>query len=176
MTDWVQKQHEKRCEGKIAFRRASRADIAAQKMTHKKKDLFVSYQCCDCGLWHIGHADQSQLQARVPASMPRCEICRKKIPEERLTKSIISDSPTRTCSNGCATEAHRRRKLQRKLMALTATELTSYVVIAEDSSITIPETITNLLKWRPGTRLALTPQPDHSVRIDWAPDPVSQGV
>ena len=45
MTNWVRKRHKDRCESKVAFRRASRADAAAQKMTHKHRRLFVSYEC-----------------------------------------------------------------------------------------------------------------------------------
>ena len=128
MTDWVKHAHKQRCEGKRGYRNASQADEDAEKASKKLGALILSYECCDCGLWHIGHADQSQIAARWQANEPRvvkilcqemaqrpvecefCGRCGKFIPEDRYQELLISGGDVWTCSPLCA----RRRKSSNK--------------------------------------------------------------
>ena len=115
MTDWIQKHHENRCEGKQAYRKASLADEQAEKATHRAGELIISYQCYDCGKWHIGHADQSQILARVPTSKPTCVICKGLINEARLQQAEQNGTHTTTCSKTCARQQRSRRSRERRL-------------------------------------------------------------
>ena len=114
MTDWLEQRRERHCKGKQSYHTARQADAVAEKMTHKTHELLISYQCHDCGRWHIGHADESQILARVPTSRPTCVICRELISEARLKKAQYYHNTTTTCSRPCASELKRRRAQQKK--------------------------------------------------------------
>ena len=104
MTKWLRKLHEKRCERKQALS-ADKADELAEKASRQTGALIISYKCYDCGKWHIGHADETQIavrQKRRRPGWPRCAICNQRIPEARLMKAQRRGIPTRTCSKKCA--------------------------------------------------------------------------
>lgn len=55
----------RRCDGKVPYRTMPRAELAAAKKSLQLSELLIAYECCDCGRFHIGHADQSQKAARA---------------------------------------------------------------------------------------------------------------
>lgn len=93
--------HNSRCEGKVAYRRGALADSAAMRMSAKTGDLLVSYQCCDCGRWHVGHADWAQIRLRIQSAPPRCVVCGTLISKERLAQAQRSRTPIHACSKLC---------------------------------------------------------------------------
>jgi hypothetical protein len=106
---WIARYHNSRCTRKGGLRTAEFADEMAEKASRKTGELIISYKCYDCGRWHIGHADKTQLAARnlKPGEpLPFCTICDRLIPKHRHT----SRSPVTTCSKHCATELGRRKK------------------------------------------------------------------
>ncbi len=114
MTRWLERYHNSRCTRKAGFRTAEFADEMAEKASRKTGELIISYQCYDCGRWHIGHADKSQLAARslLPGEpLPLCAICDRVIPQYRYTSR--SPITATTCSKHCATELGRRKKQPR---------------------------------------------------------------
>jgi predicted RNA-binding Zn-ribbon protein involved in translation (DUF1610 family) len=111
MNDWIQKYADARCGTKKAFRKASKADSAAMKASLRTGELIVSYQCCDCGRWHIGHAEEAQVLARRTPVDPLCIICGKPISKSRRRRAGAS---TQVCSSQCAKRKRRRAYQQRK--------------------------------------------------------------
>ena len=111
MTDWIQKYSQARCGTKQAFRKASKADVAAMKASLKTSELIVSYQCYDCGRWHIGHADEAQLLARRKPVDPLCVICGKPISKNRRRRAGAS---TQVCSSECGKKKRHRAYKKRK--------------------------------------------------------------
>jgi hypothetical protein len=114
MNDWRQRQFEKRCGNKRAYKDAEVADRKAEKASRKTKELIISYKCIDCGRWHIGHADQAQILARIPLEEALCVVCGKLIPERRLRKAKRYGTITRTCKPGCAHRLANLRRLERQ--------------------------------------------------------------
>jgi hypothetical protein len=102
------------CDRKQAFEYPSVADRLAKEASQKTGELIISYQCYDCGLWHLGHADQSQIWARVPLDQAMCVVCGAVIPEARLRKAKHYGTTTRTCKPGCAHQLKRRRRAERE--------------------------------------------------------------
>ena len=113
MTDDLRKVHFERCARKRGYSNPDMADELAQKASLRTGDLIISYQCYDCGKWHIGHADLSQILARIPPNGPTCVICGQRIPEARIEKAKRWGSPTRTCSKLCTKEMRRQRDKQK---------------------------------------------------------------
>ena len=111
MNDWIRKYAEARCGTKQAFRKASKADAAAMKASLKTGELIVSYQCYDCGRWHIGHADEAQVLARRKPEYPLCIICGKPISKNRRRRAGAS---TQVCSSACGKKKRHRAYKQRK--------------------------------------------------------------
>lgn len=111
----VGKAHNSRCEGKIAYRRGALADRAAMRMSAKTGDLLISYQCCDCGRWHVGHADSAQIRLRIQSAPPRCVVCGTLIPKERIAQAHRSRTPIFACSKLCRSlyKTSRQRERQR---------------------------------------------------------------
>lgn len=108
--DPLREAHRRRCEGKAAFPRASLADRAAMRISARLGELIISYQCCDCGRWHVGHADSGQKQIRMRSITPRCVICGAPIPQRRLVQARRSGTLIHTFSKQCRF----RYKLQRR--------------------------------------------------------------
>ena len=100
--DWLKKAHEARCEGKQAFRSAQLADKLAAKASNKLGELVISYECCDCGWWHIGHADPTQQKTHRPIEQMFCGTCKKFIPEQRWKVLHDSGATNFTCSKQCS--------------------------------------------------------------------------
>ena len=111
MTDWIRKYSQARCGTKQAFRKASKADVAAMKASLKTNELIVSYQCYDCGRWHIGHADEAQVLAPRKPVDPSCIICGKPISKSRRRRAGAS---TQVCSSVCGKKKRRRAYRERK--------------------------------------------------------------
>jgi hypothetical protein len=105
MTDWLAKHHHDRCECKRRFRKPETADRAAEKASRKTGDLIITYQCFDCGKWHIGHADPAQRAARGLPPAPQkvfCVICGKSIHLKRIARARARYEVVDTCSAHCA--------------------------------------------------------------------------
>ena len=113
MTDWLKHQHKKRCERKRAYRKATLAEQDARRASQKSGDLIIAYQCYDCGWWHIGHADASQIAARQRVGKPLCVICNQPIAEARRKQARRSGNITMTCSWPCAKQFKRQRRAAR---------------------------------------------------------------
>jgi hypothetical protein len=99
--DDLRKQAITRCDRKRPFWSARKADEAAMKATAKAGQLIVSYQCYECGLWHIGHADLSQVLVRMRPEHPKCVICERPIETSRLRKARRLGTRITTCSKPC---------------------------------------------------------------------------
>jgi hypothetical protein len=104
MTDDLKKVHFRRCARKRGFRNPNIADELARRASLKTGELIISYQCYDCGKWHIGHADLSQILARIPPNGPICMICGQRIPDSRIEKAERKGIVIQTCSKLCAQE------------------------------------------------------------------------
>jgi hypothetical protein len=122
MTNNLKKAHFGRCARKRRFRNPNIADEFAQQASLRTGELIISYQCYDCGKWHIGHADLSQILARIPPNGPTCIICGQRIPESRIEKAKRWGSPTQACSKPCTQEMRRRRAQQKRVDQLTPTD------------------------------------------------------
>ena len=110
-TNWIQKYAKARCGTKQAFRKPGKADEAAMKASLKAGELIVSYQCYDCGRWHIGHADETQILPRLPVVNPPCIICGKEISKRRRRGAGAS---TQVCSSECGKKKRNRAYKKRK--------------------------------------------------------------
>ena len=120
MSRWLKKHHYARCEHKQGFEYPSVADRLAKEASQKTGELIISYQCFDCGLWHIGHADESQRRVRVPLDQALCIVCGTVIPEARLRKAKRYGTTTRTCKPGCTHQLARKRRAEREGAKATA--------------------------------------------------------
>jgi RNase P subunit RPR2 len=118
MTDWIKKAHEERCENKQAFRSAELADELALKASMKLGKLVISYECCDCGQWHIGHADKTQITAHRPLDRMFCVECSEILPEQRLLTLRVGRSSTMTCSPACTKKRNQRTKRNGRMLQL----------------------------------------------------------
>lgn len=50
----------RRCKGKQALPHG-KAEAVAKKMSKRSGEWLVAYQCYDCGWFHVGHADSTDL-------------------------------------------------------------------------------------------------------------------
>src|ERR1700760_2726581 len=101
MKDWLKQLHEPRCGNKAAYRNAKIADRKAEHASRMTNQLILSYQCPDCGHWHIGHADYTQLLVRNAPPVMNCVECGEPIPAARLENARKSKGTTTTCSDRC---------------------------------------------------------------------------
>lgn len=122
MKNWIRKYAEARCGTKQAFRKPAKADEAALKASLKTGELIISYQCYDCGRWHIGHADETQLLARRQAVNPLCIICGKEISKRRRRRAGAS---TQVCSSECGKKKRNREYKKRRAARQLLEELKS---------------------------------------------------
>ena len=106
-----------RCQRKRTYWNGTLADKAAQRASAKTGELIISYQCYECHRWHIGHADLSQILARIPPGRALCEVCGQPIDANRLDKAKKSGTLTTTCSKPCKRELDSRQKQQRRQAA-----------------------------------------------------------
>jgi DNA-directed RNA polymerase subunit RPC12/RpoP len=114
MTDWLQRQHQKRCGDKAAYRTAELADKKAERVSRKTGELIISYQCIDCGRWHIGHADQTQHEIRHAPSKLICVECGQPMSTERLLDMQRNGIALVTCSARCSRRRARRGQRARR--------------------------------------------------------------
>jgi predicted RNA-binding Zn-ribbon protein involved in translation (DUF1610 family) len=114
MKDWLKQLHDTRCGNKAAYRNPEIADRRAERASRKMNQLIVSYQCPDCGRWHIGHADHTQVLVRNAPSTMNCVECGAPIPASRLENARMSKGTTTTCSDKCSVRAQRRRNRKRR--------------------------------------------------------------
>ena len=114
MTYWLRKQHNHRCEYKRAYKKAAWADEAARRASHKTGELIISYECVDCGWWHIGHADATQVALHDAILSRTCVMCGRRISRLRLESARRSGSTTETCSARCHHKLRRQRSEERK--------------------------------------------------------------
>jgi NAD-dependent SIR2 family protein deacetylase len=113
MDDSLEKAHLARCEGKQGFRGPRIADRLAARASKKEGELIVSYKCVDCGLWHIGHADTTQIRAHGLMEAVFCVECGKNVPQNRY-RILQNLKCEMTCSTACATRGSRRRLRHRR--------------------------------------------------------------
>lgn len=123
MVNWFDIRPVDRCARKQAFRSAAQADALAEKASKKTGGLIISYQCFECGGWHIGHADKSQIAARKLSQNTRCLNCGERILIARLDWAKRSGTKTNACSQACALALKKARREQRKAETTTASIL-----------------------------------------------------
>jgi hypothetical protein len=72
-----------RCDKKAAYPSMMMAETKAAKATIKMGRLIIAYQFFDCGGFHIGHADRSQIMAHLEQAEapPICVLCGSVIPK-----------------------------------------------------------------------------------------------
>jgi hypothetical protein len=108
----------RRCDRKCVYRSFARAEIAAEKASHKTGELILAYQCYDCSAFHIGHADESQKIVRRPPDPPSlpvtCPRCKGPIPEHRRLAASQTGSSTVYCSRKCQQKWSRKLRHLRK--------------------------------------------------------------
>ena len=114
-SDLIAGFHKARCEGKHAFTRVDVADREARRASLRTGELIISYKCCDCGKWHIGHADKSQVLSRRPLGGPTCVICGSEIPQDKFELARNDGKEPSTCSNRCHQEKRNRLKREKHL-------------------------------------------------------------
>ena len=103
----------KRCDSKVAHRSMRIAERLAERASLKKGELIITYQCIDCGSFHIGHADLSQRLARAPHVDLPCQHCGATIPDSRNERRRFQ-SRALYCSDRCQKVAADRRRVSRK--------------------------------------------------------------
>lgn len=59
----------RRCDEKAAYRTMGKAELMAAKRSLLLSELLIAYECCDCGRYHVGHADESQKAARAETEL-----------------------------------------------------------------------------------------------------------
>ena len=113
-----------RCYGKSAFPNFAIAEKVAQRDSEKAGELIIAYQCYDCGRFHVGHADLSQILARqepikglieLPTECPRCG---QPVPEERRIAATESGNSNVYCSKKCGQKFSRSQRHARKAAQL----------------------------------------------------------
>lgn len=115
---WTNPAHFQRCAGKYGFRSMAKAEREAERVSNKLGELVLAYTCCDCGLYHIGHADLSQRLARVPHVEKPCEQCGGVIPCEKKHKAKQYGSTALYCSDTCQRTAAKIRREAREVRKL----------------------------------------------------------
>lgn len=103
----------RRCEGKVAYPSMRLATRLAEKVSLRTGELIISYECVDCGRFHIGHADVSQKLARGIGSLKRCLQCGRSVYEPPSKRPDRPASPILYCSRDCRHRAAQRRRTER---------------------------------------------------------------
>lgn len=114
MKDWRQRQQEQRCGDKKMYRDPEIADRKAANASRRTNELIVSYKCIDCGCWHIGHADYTDMIVRNDPPVMNCVECGEPIPAARLLEAQRSKITIKTCSPHCSLRGQRRRNRKRR--------------------------------------------------------------
>jgi hypothetical protein len=110
MSGWLKRHHYGRCARKARYKSAEVADRRAEHASRHTGELIISYKCFDCGKWHIGHADQTQIAARnlTSGSLTFCSICGRLIPADLIEQAKQEGRTLTTCSQRC------ERKMQQQ--------------------------------------------------------------
>lgn len=111
----LEQVHERRCGGK---RRLSprKAGVIAGLMSVKHRELLIAYECFDCGYWHVGHADSSQIKAhgdlleRLRTHADTCQVCGQKLSLNRRVAIVEGSAKPGTCSTACIKALKHKRK------------------------------------------------------------------
>ena len=111
---------DRRCDCKVPYRYITTAEKAARKVSQRTGELIIAYECPDCGCFHIGHADKSQIIVREQQAIHRshlpssCPHCGSPIPEERRRASVASGNPNVYCSNTCRVKGGKKARHARR--------------------------------------------------------------
>jgi hypothetical protein len=100
----------RRCDSKATYRNGKIAATVARKVSQRIGELVIAYECFECGCWHIGHADQAQLNARTPVSKASCRVCWQPIPEHKVEQAKYCKTKPLYCSKSCSKRARKQRK------------------------------------------------------------------
>jgi hypothetical protein len=110
----------KRCLGKQPYKTITMAEKVAQRDSSRTGDLIIAYQCFDCGRFHVGHADRSQLIVRqqverrgfsLPKDFPHCG---GPIAEQRRIAAWESGNSAVFCSKKCQRKGSRKARHARR--------------------------------------------------------------
>lgn len=98
------------------------AEERAQTASEQTGHVITSYKCDYCRWWHIGHPITGVSRSWIDDHLPRCSLCGRIIPEQRVEHARRHNRPLLTCSHTCARRrrgilAHDRRKAKRRLRA-----------------------------------------------------------
>jgi hypothetical protein len=105
---------------KVAYRSMAIAEKSARRASERAGELIIAYECCDCGRFHIGHANKSQIIVRerlerrlhnLPTSCPRCG---SPIPEERRLAAWESGNRNVYCSKKCQQKGGKKLRHARR--------------------------------------------------------------
>ena len=122
MSRWLRKAHDRRCARKQWFARVADATEVAREMSRKHGELFMAYECCDCGNWHVAHADKAQQALMPPLSEIRgntvneelcCPECGAIITKKRLHE-LKGSQQLPTCSKACSVRRGKRGQRGRR--------------------------------------------------------------
>ncbi len=143
MANGLKRAHRSRCERKQGFAYVSVAVRVAREMSRKKGELFMAYECFDCGQWHIAHADNTQKALLPPLNeilslteeMIFCPECGAVITKKRLHQLKASqESPT--CSKACSVKRSKRgqrgRRAKRRLEERGAEQATNSTALGKE--------------------------------------------
>ena len=135
---WRNKKSFGRCDRKQTYRTGDKAYQLAMRNSKKTGELIISYKCFDCGKWHLGHADQSQIIVRQQDARPTCEYCGKAIPPFRVRIDKLSQTVVKSCSTECAKLRARYLKQQRRAARQSSQEPRGKVLHSPERLKTIP--------------------------------------
>ena len=94
-----------RCKRKLRHRNKRIATKVAMEQSYRFLELLIAYECPDCGYWHTGHADQTQLAAHADIVKHLERMKRRKSREER---GKVVPSTQRVLTGFCAAEDRRK--------------------------------------------------------------------
>lgn len=106
---WINPAHFSRCHGKRRFHSMVLAERKAEQASLRTGDLILAYECCDCGRFHIGHADPSQTLARTPRIDHPCKQCGGAIPAFKKQRARFFQGVAVYCSDRCKKNAAKKR-------------------------------------------------------------------
>lgn len=110
----------RRCDSKVPYRYIASAEKVARKASMRVGELIIAYECPDCGAFHIGHADQSQIIVRREPDVRRfvlpttCPHCGGPIPEERRRAAENSGTYTVYCCKKCRDKGGKKARHARR--------------------------------------------------------------
>lgn len=104
-----------RCNGKRAYPSMTIAEEKARRASARAGHLIIAYQCFDCGAFHIGRADESQVLARQKQvkeePRPRCILCGELM---QVRTDCFNPNPAGPV---CGTKRCKRRRARRRRAA-----------------------------------------------------------